>query len=120
MPLLFALLDGLAQAMFDDMDVDGDLAAEGGEQLIFQRLDQRYPDSEPADRLAEALDAIYDLKWESNKTATNYVGRTLQVFARAQQEGVTYPEKAQGHALLRGARLEPTDRAVVVAAAQGS
>ena len=99
-PLLFTFLDGLAQAMFDDIDVDGYLAVKGGEQLMFQRLEQRYPDSEPADRLAEALDAIYDLKWENNETATNYVGRTLQVFARAQQEGVTYPEEAQGHALL--------------------
>ena len=34
-PLLFTFLDGLAQAMFDDVDVDGDLAVEGGEQLIF-------------------------------------------------------------------------------------
>ena len=32
-----------------------------GEHAIFDRLDQRYPDAEPADRMAEALDAFYDI-----------------------------------------------------------
>ena len=116
-PLLFTFLDGVAQMMFDDDDVEAELAVEGGENVIFQRLDARYPDAEPSDKLAEALDMIYDLKWETGETSTNFVGRNVQVFARAAQEGVRYPPEAQGHAHLRGARLEATDRAVVLAAA---
>ena len=70
-PLLFTFLDGVAQMMFEDIDVDGDIAVEGDEQVIFDLLDQRYLDAEPADRMAEALDAVYDLKWEHNESSTN-------------------------------------------------
>ena len=63
-PLLFTLLDGVAQSMFENIDIDTELAVENGEQVIFDRLDARYPDLEPADRLSDALDAVYDLKWE--------------------------------------------------------
>ena len=58
-PLLFTFLDGVAQAMFENIDIDAELAVEDGEQVIFDRLDAMYPDLEPADRLSDALEAEY-------------------------------------------------------------
>ena len=87
---------------------------------MFQRLGYRYPETGAEGRLAEALDAIYDLNWENKETTKNYVSRTLQVLSKAQQEGTTYPKEAHGHALLRGAQHEMTEQAAVFAMSQRS
>ncbi|CAK0897449.1 unnamed protein product, partial [Prorocentrum cordatum] len=73
---------------------------------------------EVVDQLAEVVGAICDSKWENKVTATNDVGRALQVFATAQPEGAAFPEEIQNHAVLRGAQLEPTGLAVVLAVVQ--
>ena len=62
------------------------------------------------------MDAVYDLRWETSESTTNYVERTMQVFVRAELEGMVCPSAAPGHAVLRGARLELTDGAAVLAA----
>ena len=57
-PLLFTLLDDVAARAVETIDVD-DLEVEGGENLNFDVLDERFPDLAAHDRLGEALTEIF-------------------------------------------------------------
>ena len=116
-PLLLTFLDGNAAHMFEDLDVEMDLARDGGENVIFERLDERYPQREAEDRMAEVMDDVFELTWNADEDTANFVGRSVQAFARAEQEGVIFPSEARGYMVLRAAQLDTTERAVVLAAA---
>ena len=99
-PLLLTLLDGLAAQTFEDIDVETDPAKESGEAVIFDRLDKRYPNVQPENRMAELLDDLFELKWETQGSKSNYAGRAVPAFSRAKQEGVIFPPETQGYMLL--------------------
>ena len=65
--LLFTLLDGAALRAFDATNMD-DLEVEGGQDVVYQVLDDRYPEESSHDRLGEILDAIFDLKVERGES----------------------------------------------------
>ena len=71
--LLFTLLDGSALRAFDATNMD-DLEVEGGQDVVYQVLDDRYPEESSHDRLGEILDAIFDLKVERGESTAVYTG----------------------------------------------
>ena len=117
--LLFTLLDGAALRAFDSTNMD-DLEVEGGQDVVYQVLDDRYPEESTHDRLGEILDAIFDLKVERGESTAVYTGKARAAFSAAEAEGVKFPDTARGYLVLRFARLAPEKKAIVLAAARGS
>ena len=95
-PLLFTLLDGTAAVLMEDLDVDMDLAVDGGEAVILERRDARFPEQEPQDRVAEALDMLFELQLKDGEAMVSFVGRAQQAFAKAAVEGIPFPTEAHG------------------------
>ncbi len=117
--LVYTLLDGTALKAVESIEIE-DLDTAGGEELIFELLDGRYPEQTVQDKLGEVLDAVFGLKVDKGERTPVYVGRAKEAFDRAAREGVNFPSVARGFLLLRGARLSPERRAVVLSAAHRS
>ena len=95
-PLLFTLLDGTTAVHMEDLDVDIDLAVTGGEAMIFERLDARFPEQEPQDKVAEALDVLFELQLKDGETMVSYAGRVHQAFARTAVDRHALPHGGPG------------------------
>ncbi len=117
--LLFTLLDGSALRAFDSTNMD-DLEVDGGQDVVYQVLDDRYPEESTHDRLGEILDAIFDLKVDRGESTAVYTGKARAAFSAAEAEGVKFPDTARGYLVLRFARLTLEKKAIVLAAARGS
>lgn len=100
--MLFTMLDGTALRAFDATNMD-ELEQTGGQDLIYQVLDDRFPEEAVHDRLGEVLDKVFDLKVE-----------------KGESEGVKLPSVARGYLLLRHAKLPQDKKAVVMAASRQS
>ena len=116
---LFALLDGAALRAFDSHSMD-ELEQSGGQDVIHQVLDERFPEETSQDRIGEVLDNIFDLKVEKHESTAVYTGSVRAAFTAAAAEGVKFPPIARGYLLLRFAKLAPEKKAVVMAAARQS
>ena len=81
-PMLYTLLDGDASDSLDHIDID-QLAVDGGEVLLFEALEARYPEKETADRVGETLDAAFGLRIEKGEASSSFVGRAKTVFMKA-------------------------------------
>lgn len=64
--LLYTLLDGAALRAFESHSMD-ELEEPGGQDIIYQVLDERFPEESSQDRIGEVLDNIFDLKIEKNE-----------------------------------------------------
>ena len=117
--ILFCLLDGTAENALEGLDID-DLDVPGGEDLIFDILDMRFPEPEAQDKIGDALDDVFRLRVERNEKTAVYTGRCAEVFDRAAREGVDLPVLARGYLMLRGAKLSPERKAIVLAASRRS
>ena len=117
--MLFTLLDGTALRAFDSVEMDS-LEQAGGQDIIYQVLDERFPEEAVHDRLGEVLDGIFDLKVEKNESTAAFTGKARAAFTAAEAEGVRLPSVAKGYLLLRFSRLPADKKAVVMAAARQS
>lgn len=72
--VLYTLLDGPALRAFDATDMDI-IETAGGQDVIFQVLDERYPEEASHDRLGEVLDQIFDLKVDRNESTAAFTGK---------------------------------------------
>ena len=116
-PLLLTLLDGEAAEAVEHLTLKA-LSSSGGEQLLLTTLAERFPERENADRVGDALQGIFSLSAERTETTTAYTGRARTLFQRARKEEIDLPDVAKGFLVLRGAKLGPSGRAVVLAASQ--
>ena len=60
-PWIYTLLDGQAAWAQESVDMK-DMCTEGGEELVFRELDQRFPDWVAADCVGETLEEAFGLK----------------------------------------------------------
>ena len=65
----------------------------------------------------ESLDDVFRLKVDKGERAAAYTGRCRELFEKAAREGIELPDVARGYLMLRGARLGPERKAIVLAAA---
>ena len=117
--LVFSLLDGTALRALDQVPMDR-VEEIGGEEVIFQILDDRFPAETTHDRLGSVLDQVFDLKVEKGETTAVFTGKVRAAFSSAEAEGVVLPDVARGYLLLRFAKLSAERKAVVMAAARQS
>ena len=52
-------MDGQAAVALESIDIK-DMCTEGGKELVFRELDQRFPDKVAADRMGEAMEEALD------------------------------------------------------------
>eukprot|EP00959_Pyramimonas_sp_CCMP1952_P344119 7207592-Pyramimonas_sp.AAC.1 len=69
--MLFTLLDDVAARTLEVVDMD-DLEQEGGEQVIFETLDSRFPDVAAHDRLGEALKEVFTIRLARGESMAAY------------------------------------------------
>eukprot|EP00959_Pyramimonas_sp_CCMP1952_P452127 9466021-Pyramimonas_sp.AAC.1 len=105
-PWLYTLLDGQAALAVENVDL-ADINVDNGEEVVFDRLDERFPEKVAADRLGEAMEEGFSLRIHKQETTEAYTGRAQLVYARLAKEGVDLPSVARGYLILRGARLGP-------------
>ena len=85
-----------------------------GADRLFSCLDERFPDLETHDKIGESLDDVFRLRVDKGERTAAYTGRCRELAAR---EGIELPDVARGYLMLRGARLGPERKAIVLAAA---
>ena len=103
--VLYTLLDGAALRAFDAVDMN-DIEQDGGQDVVFQVLDERYPEEASHDRLGEVLDAIFDLRIEKNETTATFTGKVKSAFSAAEAEGIRFPSVARGYMVLTFRQVE--------------
>ena len=118
-PWIYTLLDGQAALALESIEIT-DMCTDGGEELFFRELDQRFPDKVAADRMGEAMEEAFGLKIMKNETMEAFTGRSRLVFARLQADGVNLPSEVRGYIVLRGCRLGSLGRATVMSATRRS
>ena len=103
-PWTYTLLDGQAAWALESVDTK-DMCTEGGEELVFRELDQRFPDEVAPDRVGEAMEEASGLKITKKTRRQAFTGRLRLAFTRVQSEGANLPSEARGDTVLRGCRL---------------
>ena len=103
-PLLYCLLDHDALDALEDFEVD-DFAIPGGEQLILQRLDDRYHEQTAPDKVGEAMDDVFNFKHQKGEKSPSLIGRLKTMFSRCRKEGIEFPDVSKGYVLLRALGL---------------
>ena len=117
--MLFTLLDGAALRAFDAISMD-DIEQVGGQDIVYQTLDERFPEEATHDRLGEVLDSVFDLRVERGESTAVFTGKARAAFSAAEAEGVKFPDVARGYLLMRFAKLSHERKAVVLAASRQS
>ena len=113
-PWKHTLLDGQAALALELIDVK-DMCTEGGEELVFRELDQRFPDKVAADRMGEAMEETFGLNIMKNET-TEALGDQDVCSLVCSRKVLTCRQKAQGYIVLRGCRLGSPGRATIMSA----
>ena len=95
-----------------------ELCVVNGADRLFSCLDERFPDLETHDKkIGESLDNVFRLRVDKGERTATYTGRCRELFEKAAREGIELPDVARGYLMLRGARLGPERKAIVLAAA---
>ena len=116
---VWTLLQGRALEIVEHLS-DADYQKEGGDQVIFQLLDERWPQKERSDEMGEHISEIFSLKAREGESVRQWCGRARECFDRCKRKtGVAFPEEARGWILLQCSGMNEEQRAVVLARTQG-
>ena len=94
-PWIHTLLDGQAALALESVVIK-DMCTDGREELVFRKLNQRFPDKAAADRMGEAMEETF---WTeiTNETTEAFTERSRLVFTRRQTEVGNLPSQARGN-----------------------
>ena len=116
---VWTLLQGRALEVVEHLS-DADYQKEGGDDVIFQLLDERWPQKERSDEMGEHISEIFGLKAKDGETVRQWCGRARECFDRCKRKtGVSFPDEARGWILLQCSGMNEEQRAVVLARTQG-
>ena len=73
-PWIYTLPDGQAALALESIEIT-DMCTDGGGELVFRELDQRFPDKVAADRMGEAMEKAFGMKIMKNETTEAFTGR---------------------------------------------
>ena len=79
-----------------------------------------WPEKDHADEMGEIIAEVFSMKGKDGESLRQWAARSREVFDRcARKGGVKFPEEARGWVLLNCSGLSKSERAVVLARAQG-
>ena len=116
---VWTLLSGRALEVIEHLK-ESDYQVKGGDKVIFDLLDKRWPELDRTDEIGENIAAVFALKATEGESVRQWCARSRETFDRcARKTGVKFPEEARGWILLNCSGLQAEQRAVVLARAQG-
>ena len=118
-PYIYTLLTGKALECVEHLEPSS-YQKEGGDAVLLDLLDKRFPDKDKTDELGEMLTEVFSLKAQANETVKGWIGRASELFDRLNRKTqVNLPEEARGWLLLNRCGLTDEQKAVVLARAHG-
>ena len=116
---VYTLLSGKALECVEHLD-PAEYQKEDGQAVLFKLLDQRFPQKDNTDEMAEVLSAVFSLKATEGESLKTWVSRASELFDRCQRKcNVSLPEEARGWIVLRRSGLSEEQQAVVLARSLG-
>ena len=97
---VWTLLQGRALECVEHLS-EAEYQREGGDKVIFDLLDRRWPQLDRADELGEHVSEVFLLKSKEGETVRAWCSRAREVFDRCNRKtGVAFPEEARGWIVL--------------------
>lgn len=92
----------------------------GGDKTIFALLDNRFPELDKSDELAESLAKVFAMRAKDGESLRQWLSRATDLLDRCErQAGVAFPSEARGWMALRWSGLSEEQQAVVKGRALG-
>lgn len=118
-PWVFTLLDGLALETVEHLTLE-QLTEVGGDQYVWNALEERFPDKLKHDHLAECLHEVFQLAAKEGENMASWCSRVQETFAKCRRKvNVEFPSEARGWIALNQSGLSHDQRAVVTARSGG-
>ena len=93
---------------------------EGGDKVLFELLDKRWPERDRTDEIGENISEVFSLRAKEGELLRTWCARSRECFDRCSRKtGVSFPEEAKGWLLLQYSGLSEEQRAVVLARTSG-
>ena len=116
---MYSMLDGDALTAVEHLEFAA-FAVDGGETLIFNILEARYPDKDPIDRAGEALFDALEVSVREGERLSEWSARAESVFHACQRDaGIAFPDMEKGYLCLHRCGLSDDKRAVVLGRTEG-
>ena len=116
---VYTLLGGKALEAVEHLEPSS-YQKEGGEKVLFELLDRRFPQKEASDELSENLTKIFELRANEGESLKSWVSRASEAFDNLQRKtNVSFPEEARGWLILHRSGLNAEQVAVVLAISLG-
>ena len=90
------MLDGDALTAVEHLEF-AEFAIDGGENLIFNILEARYPDNDPTDRARKALFDPFEVSAREGERLSEWSARAESVLHAA---GIAFPDMVKGYLCL--------------------
>ena len=104
-PFVFCLLDGLALETVEHVTLEMTME-ENGDKHILSVLDERFPDKQKHDWMAECLREVFQITSSEGETMTAWTSRVQEVFSKCQRKvSVDFPTDARGWICLHASGL---------------
>ena len=117
---VYTLLSGKALESIEHLE-PAEYQKKGGEQVIFQILDARFPQKDVSDEMSETLTAVFGLRAQEGESLKVWIARAGELFDSCHRKcKVTFPEEARGWLILNRSGLNEEQKAVVLARSNGS
>ena len=95
-PFVHSMLDGDALTAVEHLEI-AEFAIEGGENLIFNILEARYPDKDPIDPAGKALFDVFEVSAREGERLSEWSARAQSVFHACQRDaGSAFPDMVKG------------------------
>eukprot|EP00435_Cladocopium_sp_Y103_P017847 s883_g4.t1 len=116
---LFTCLSGKALEAVEHLECDS-YQKVGGDQVLLNLLDKRFPEKEKSDELAEVLGEVFAIRAKEGENMRQWISRSVELFDRCKRKtGVVFPAEAQGWMILKHSGLPEEQQAVVKGRALG-
>eukprot|EP00435_Cladocopium_sp_Y103_P026818 s1587_g6.t1 len=116
---VYTLLSGRALEAVEHLEPSA-CQKTGGDKVLWDLLDARFPKKEKVDELGEILADVFSLQAKEGETMKIWSARAQEVFDKCDRKmGVKFPDQARGWLTLNRAGLTNEQRAVVIARAGG-
>eukprot|EP00435_Cladocopium_sp_Y103_P028482 s443_g7.t1 len=110
---IFTCLSGKALEAVEHLELS-QYQCEGGDKVLLDILDRRFPEKEKSDELAEVLAEVFSLRAKEGEALRTWISRGTEVFDRCERKsGIKFPTEARGWMLLRWSGLSEEQQAVV-------
>ena len=109
-PFVYSMLDGASLTAVEHLEFP-EFALEGGENVIFNILEGRYPDKDPIDRAGKVLFDVFEVSAREGERLSEWPARAESVFHACHRDaGTAFPDMVKGYLCLHRCGLSDDQR----------